>query len=335
MTSPVIVEKKKKIKLSYILNIVLLIIIVIGCIFGYLYYKSINPTEVMVNKIVPLQKVPKATFLYSIYRDNKNNVPLTSPQRVYVYNGRTYVSTGVSGRVSIFDENGKGIKSFTMKGKRFEPYGMTVVDNQLYVADAGERNIHIFDLDGKYIKDFAPRKIQAPTDMYFYNNKFYIIDSVPQCIRVFDKNGNEQLVFGKVSNKNKPKEKIAGEFYYPNGIGVDENKIYVADSDNSRIQVFDLKGKFIKEVYKDKKGDNIFNIPRGIAFDKNNNLYTANNMGHGVLILNEKPEVISSFSMGEKEGDSMNLPNGIFIDANSKAYVPEFSGNRVLVYQLK
>lgn len=333
MTSQVVAEKKK-IKLSYMLNIILLLLIVIGCIFGYLYYKSLNPADELVNKIVPVGKVPKATFLYSIYGNDKYR--LNNPQRVVVINNRTYVSTGNDGKIAIFDKDGKFIKYFTNQRRGpFYPYGMTVVNNQLYVADAGSRLIRIFDLDGNYVKDFAPKKVLLPTDVAFYDNKFYVIDSGPQCVRVFDAQGNQTLLFGKESNKNKPKEKKPSEFYFPNGIGVSGDKIYVADSDNSRIQIFDLKGKFLKEINKDKNGDNILNIPRSIALDKNGNIFTANNMGHEIVIFNDKAEEVTSFSNGEKDGDSLNLPNGIFIDDANKAYVPEFAGNRVLVYQLR
>ena len=56
---------------------------------------------------------------------------------------------------------------------------------------------------------------------------------------MLDSRGGQKFVFGKKGGQ-------AGEFKYPLGIDIsDQGKVFIADTGNHRIQVFDLKGNFL------------------------------------------------------------------------------------------
>ena len=66
-----------------------------------------------------------------------------------------------------------------------------------------------------------------------------------------------------------------GQFNYPHGLVVGSNgNVYVADTNNHRIQCFDSNGKFICKWGKRGDNDGEFNLPNGfaISFDQVNNI---------------------------------------------------------------
>ena len=58
-----------------------------------------------------------------------------------------------------------------------------------------------------------------------------------------------------------------GQFHYPEGIGVDsrQGNVYVADTNNNRIQMFDDYGKFITTWGSLGTANGQFNHPEGIT----------------------------------------------------------------------
>lgn len=63
-------------------------------------------------------------------------------------------------------------------------------------------------------------------------------------------------------------------FNRPNDLEVDaEGRLYVLDSMNHRIQVFDRDGKFIKSIGRRGQGPGEFNMPSSISLDASGNLY--------------------------------------------------------------
>ena len=66
----------------------------------------------------------------------------------------------------------------------------------------------------------------------------------------------------------------AGQFSAPRGLDIDGlGRLYVADSSNHRIQVFDSLGTFITQVGGFGVGPGQFNAPRGVAIGSRGALY--------------------------------------------------------------
>lgn len=335
------VIKQRKIKLSKFLNILLATILVLVVAFGWWYLKQKSPVENIQNA-VSLNNTPKPEYLYAIY--GAQDKQIKKIWNTFVDADRIYVADAGNRRIAVFDYNGKFLFGFgepvkdkpinKQKGILLEPTGLTVVDNEIYVADAEQRLIIVFDLDGKFKRNFAEKQPKVPTNIYFKDDKFYVTDTGLMAIEIFNREGKLLQVFGKQGNGQ-------GEFYYPNAVFVDQNEdIYVVDSNNNRIQVFDKTGKFIKEL----KGADVndsggYSIPRGLAFDSRGNLYTAETLSNAVSITGKDGKVMSRFSYGEPAKDNivdnMLNPTSVFIDDNQRLYVTEFGNSRVLVYQIK
>ncbi|MBI3756232.1 MAG: NHL repeat-containing protein, partial [Deltaproteobacteria bacterium] len=65
-----------------------------------------------------------------------------------------------------------------------------------------------------------------------------------------------------------------GQFYEPAGIAVSsDNRIYVVDSENNRVQIFDQAGQFIKAFGAKGKETGQFRMPYGIAIGADGKLF--------------------------------------------------------------
>lgn len=108
------------------------------------------------------------------------------------------------------------------------------------------------------------------TNYYGFTLAFYddpLVDSSPDTyqvymtrpnvgqVSVFDQDGNLQFTFGQIGTAD-------GEFQQPSGIAVDsDGNIYVSDTLNDRIQVFDPAGAFVEQWFVS------FNLPRGMIYE--------------------------------------------------------------------
>ncbi|MGQ9513231.1 SMP-30/gluconolactonase/LRE family protein [Thermodesulfitimonas sp.] len=131
-----------------------------------------------------------------------------------------------------------------------------------------------------------------------------------------------------------------GEFYYPNGIAVSpDGRIFVADTNNCRVQIFDTQGKFLAMWTGDlAKHEGYFATPTGIAFDKKGNVYVADALSQRVTIFSKEGKMLPAVAKqvgAPEEKDSLCCPTGVWIDSRQRLYVADYGNLRVVVYDLK
>jgi peptidylamidoglycolate lyase len=144
------------------------------------------------------------------------------------------------------------------------PHGLTVdKDNNVWVTDAGLHQVFKFSHEGTLLMKLGEAKVPGndqthfnrPTDVTVAKDgSFYVSDGYGNSrIIKFSSDGKYLFEWGKKGNKE-------GEFNIPHSIDLDANgNVYVADRENSRIQVFDSTGKFLKQ-YSNKNFGNICSV---------------------------------------------------------------------------
>ena len=122
------------------------------------------------------------------------------------------------------------------------------------------------------------------------------------------------------------------QFQTPYGIDIDTlGNVYVADSNNFRIQKFDGNGNYISKIGSIGINDGQLNYPRGIALDSNNNLYVADTSNHRIQKFDNTGNFVwkvGGTASGTGDGQ-FNNPYGIFTDNSGYVYTTEWSNNRV------
>ena len=76
-----------------------------------------------------------------------------------------------------------------------------------------------------------------------------------------------------------------GQFRSPGGLAIDgAGNVYVVDSFNHRIQVFDPEGRFLRKWGREGQEDGQFSYPRGLAIDGAGNVYVVDVLSHRIQV---------------------------------------------------
>lgn len=96
--------------------------------------------------------------------------------------------------------------------------------------------------------------LKLTTTLYPY---VYVVDSDGHKVNVYhSETGAFLFSFGGYGTEN-------GKFIYPKGISLYKNKLYITDSGNKRVQIFNLNGTFLKSILLPTMG-----LPYGIYVDE-------------------------------------------------------------------
>ena len=206
-----------------------------------------------------------------------------------------------------------------------KPYGVFMRNGKIYICDIAIGGLEILDLEKKEFKYFVPQgqnQLKNPLNCYVdSNDQLYIADIDQQKIVVFDSIGKHIISFGKKENLK------------PSDVYVHKNKIYVADSGNHRINVYN-KDTYEFEYYfpESEKGDDSFLYrPANIAVS-DDKVYVSD-MGNSVItVLTHKGEYINTIGkLGKNLGDFVR-PKGIAVDHEDNTYVVDGSFENVQIF---
>ena len=154
-----------------------------------------------------------------------------------------YVADSATHRISVFDAQGKPLRSWGGGGNRsgeFNHPTYLALDaaGTLRVTDALGFRIQSFDRNGQFLGSFgrpgdgsgdfaSPKGVATDSEGHVY-----VVDALFDAVQVFEPDGTFLLGFGRRGTQ-------AGEFWLPGGIFIDpQDRMYVADSYNGRIQLF-------------------------------------------------------------------------------------------------
>ncbi len=109
--------------------------------------------------------------------------------------------------------------------------------------------------------------------------------------------------------------------------------IYVSDTNNQRVQVFDLTGTPLFVFGEKGNGPGQFNFPYGIAGDNKGQVYVAD-MYNGVISIHDaKGKFIKYFAQQMSKDKKMKSPAGLRI-IQDLVYVTDIQANKVFVFDL-
>lgn len=322
---------KKKITLSQLIIVFLLLIIGLMGYFGYHYLTQKDPLENL-----PFIKLgddnPLPEYLFSIGRAGQ--VELDNPMGVALKGKRVYIADTSHHRIVVTDRNGKVLGGFGQYGSKDGqlnyPVSVAVGEDVIYVADLHNNRIALFDNQGKFkenwpnkntpgLKSIRPLAITRHSD-----GRLFVADGDQKKIIVLSPEGKVVTAYGSAGTDQ-------GQLSYVNGLTLDEANelLFVADSNNRRIQVWGLDGKFKSVI----AGN--FLTPRGIAYNpKNELLYVVDTLANQVVVVNpQDPESKQTAFRQVGENGALEFPNGIAADDTGRIYVTEKQGNQVSVYR--
>ncbi len=238
-------------------------------------------------------------------------------------------------------ENGKILQSWGAN-LFIMPHGLRVdKENNIWVTDVGLNQVFKFTHDGKLLMKSGEAKVarndkehfNQPTDVAVEKDgSFYVSDGYGNSrIIKFSPSGKYLFEWGKKGNKN-------GEFNIPHGIAIDANSnVYVADRENSRIQVFDSTGKFLKK-WDDESFGNVcavsFNNSKSKLFAADDvSFFKIKHLGSDVFIFDTSGTVETRFGRSGFYNGRVGWFHDIAIDSDENIYVGDILDNKILKFK--
>jgi sugar lactone lactonase YvrE len=310
------------------------IVVVNAVVFGLIF---INSTQALPTGLQGVAQNTPTKAVDQIY--GSFDAPLERPMDVAVTKDYLYVTDTTGKKVHAISLTGGTSFHFgeggNLPGQFDFPYGISVdQEGNIFVADMYNSQISIFDQQGQFIEFFADKyskdgTLISPAGLRIIDDKVYVTDVDAHKVFVFNLNGDLLLQIGE--------EGVAkGQFLSPNGVTADEDgTIFVVDTVNERVQVFNRVGDFVRVIDGEKLDEegSILSNPRGIGIDSKGNLHVVSNMTNFVDVFTKEGEHLHRMGGLGQEAGQLYLPNGLFIDKNDKIYVTDNLNLRISVFQ--
>lgn len=220
-----------------------------------------------------------------------------------------------------------------------EIVGLAMDDNdQLFVSDAKFKQVSVLakknnvwervDILGKGDL-ISPAGVAIDRE----NRLLYVVDTQADQVLVYDADSFKLLrKIGTTGKKHTLTD--AGNFSLPTHAAVDKDgNLYVTDTLNARVEVFDADGQFIREFGKPGDGLGQFSKPKGIAIDCDGHVWVADEMLNRVQVLTNEGQPLMWFG---KEGTLPGQFEGVYditIDSKDRVITTEQFPARTQIFQ--
>ena len=207
-------------------------------------------------------------------------------------------------------------------------------DDRLFVSDGKMRRVLVFDKDNKIvdqIKDGLIDPVGLAIDTE--NRQLYVVDTQADQVVVYDADTLKEKrrigTGGKNHELNTP-----GNFSLPTFVALDsDNNVYVTDTMNYRVEMFDADGNYISQIGKHCDGPGCFAHPKGIAIDSDGHIWVADPMLDILQAFNREGQLLGMVGgHGNQLGQFSSL-DGVYIDKNNRIFTSEQYPGRVQMFR--
>ena len=252
--------------------------------------------------------------------------------------GRVYVGDTFVAAVFIFNLETKEVK-FLRNGHEAafrSIIGIAIDDSdRLFVSDAGMHQVSVFNPELKLESTFGTDLLKRPSGIAIDNeNRFvYVVDTGAETVFVFDAD-NFKLLRKLGGPAKKLNDDDPETFAKPTNVAVDKDgNVYISDTLNNRIQIFDADGKFISMFGKAGDAPGTFQRPKGIAIDSDGHIWVVDASQCNVQIYDKDGHLLAFFGYGGGLPGQFGLPAGITIDKNNRVVVSDQVRGRIQVFR--
>ncbi|EDY20624.1 NHL repeat containing protein [Chthoniobacter flavus Ellin428] len=239
--------------------------------------------------------------------------------------------------ISVFDGQSGKLLTEWGAGEFIMPHGLTLDrEDNVWLTDVGRQQVFKYAHDGHLLLTLGERGVAGsdqthfnlPTDVAVLpDGSFYVSDGYRNTRVVkFDAAGHYQFEWGGKGTE-------PGKFRLPHGVAVDSHgRVFVCDRTNSRLQVFDPKGKFLAEW----KGPQV-GRPYGVSVAANDHVFVIdggdqlpNQPEHAKAVeLDPEGNVVPRFGSYGRDPGQFQLGHDIAVAPDGSVYVGDAKGKRV------
>ncbi len=213
--------------------------------------------------------------------------------------------------------------------------GLAIDDtDRLFASDSTLKHVVVFGPNHK-VEGVISEGLYDPGGIAIDNENrlLYVTDAEQDLVMVYDADPPYKLLrrLGKPGTKHT--STAEGEFAKPTNVAVDkEGNVYVADTWNNRIQIFDADGEFIRAWGKNGDGPGYFARPKGIAVDGDGHVWVADAVQDRVQVFTPEGRLLIYMGgHGLYPGQFQSLIN-LTIDKKNRVLTTEQMPGRMQVF---
>jgi DNA-binding beta-propeller fold protein YncE len=202
--------------------------------------------------------------------------------------------------------------------------GLAIDDtDRLFVSDDQSHKVHVINPQHQEEAAFGADVLVRPGGMAIdEENRFlYVVDTGSDVVDVFDADNYKLL--RKIGTPGK-KHLLSdpGDFSLPTNVAVDkEGNVYVTDTLNNRVEIFDADGKFVSMFGKNGDGPGHFARPKGIAIDRDGHIWVVDAVQQRVQVFDTEGRLLIYFGEPGNWPGQFSAPYDIAIDPKSNRVV--------------
>ncbi len=285
--------------------------------------KHVKDSPLLVESRLPVERLGTLGVPILLINDIKCSLGVSINKREEI----VFTSQREENGILIFSSVGEKLRSFgtpgSEEGQFRNPVGVAVDDEgNILVADSGNHRIQKFTASGQFLevvgtKGEGPLQFNSPFGLSFNasNNKIYVTEYNNHRVQVLKSDLSFSAIFGR-------KGEASREFSGPCDISCDSTgNVYVADTFNSRIQVFTSEGTSLRKF--ESQGQ-----PTGLAIDGNDVVYVSNREGC-INLFSCRGEFVASYGLRGEGPGQFKTPNGLAVSRLGIIYVCDTGNNRI------
>ena len=255
------------------------------------------------------------------------------PQRVgevklsVFVNGQQIEGSPYSVLVKDYTSVNKPTKILNNDGNMGRPWGIAFAKNGMWaVADASNHCVCIFDSEDQLVRKIGSKgsaigQLNWPEGVTFdSDDHLYVVDHENHRVQKITIDGKYLLQFGGEGSSD-------GQLNHPSGLASHDHKVYVADSSNKRISVFQTDGKFHHTI-----GSGQLDSPRDVTVSGNNQLLVADKNHHCIHTFTLDGDHVGKFGTYGAGRGQLKYPHGIAVDLYGFILVADTCNKRVSIF---
>jgi len=252
--------------------------------------------------------------------------------------GFLYVADTKVGGVFIFNPESRdtGFIKHGVDARFGRVFGLAIDEaDRLFVSDGQYNHVMVFSPQHKLEAQFGEGVMNDPAGLAIdeENRFFYVANTESDQVLVYDADYFKLLRKIGTAGKNHTLT-TPGDFSKPTNVAVDKDgNLYVSDTYNDRIEVFDAEGAFIREFGKNGDGPGQFARPKGIAIDCDGHVWVADAMLNRLQVFTPEGDlrlVVGGFGMLPGEFEALA---DVYIDKNNRVFTSEQFMGRVQMFR--
>jgi tripartite motif-containing protein 71 len=206
--------------------------------------------------------------------------------------------------------------------------------SNLYTLSDYYNRVMVLDESNNYVTKWGSNGVGDSQFDYAYGicldslGNVYVADTVNHRIQKFTSTGT--FVWKKGANGGDGSSGEGdGEFDCPWGLVVFDNKLYVCEYGNSRIQILDLDGNYLTKWSTDDYVEDVLYSPSYIYPDSLGNLYVTDQDDCNVQVFDSSGAFLRFIGAPGSGDGELDCPYGIVLDSSNNIYVADYDNIRV------